>query len=86
MNWNLMPQVSVIIPTYNCPKYLTQTLESVLNQTFNDYEIIIVDDGSTDDTKVVLQQFLKEYKNIQYVYQNNKGTAASLKTLNNTIK
>ena len=52
-------QVSVIIPTYNCVKYLTEAVESVLNQTYKDYEIIIVDDGSTDNTKQVLDEYLK---------------------------
>lgn len=48
-----MPKVSVIIPTYNCAHYLTNTLQSVLQQDFTDYEIIVIDDGSTDNTKRV---------------------------------
>lgn len=52
-----MPSVSVVIATYNCAAYLSQTIESVLGQTYRDYEVIIVDDGSTDDTDVLLRQF-----------------------------
>jgi glycosyltransferase involved in cell wall biosynthesis len=51
-------KVSIIIPTYNSAKYLPEAIESVLNQTYKDYEIIIVDDGSTDNTKQVLDEYL----------------------------
>ncbi len=68
------PKVSVIIPTYNRGGYIKRALESVLNQTYNDFEIIIVDDGSTDDTKKVLEP----YKDvIKYIYQENKGVSAA---------
>ena len=50
-----MPAVSVIIPTYNRSGYLVQAVESVLNQTFGDLEVVVVDDGSTDDTARVLR-------------------------------
>ena len=50
-----MPKVSVIIPAYNSDKWLEETINSVLAQTYKDYEIIIVDDGSTDDTRSVLE-------------------------------
>lgn len=67
-----MPTVSVIIPTYNRALYLCEAIDSVINQTYNDVEIIVIDDGSTDDT----QQRLKQYKDaIKYIYQSNSGSA-----------
>lgn len=71
----MAPTVSVLIPTYNRSCLVTKAIESVLAQTFTDYEIIIVDDGSTDDT---LKQ-LKPYQDrIRYVYQENRGVSAAL--------
>jgi glycosyltransferase involved in cell wall biosynthesis len=70
--------VSVIIPCYNTAKYLTQAIESVLKQTFSDFEIIVVDDGSTDNTPEVVKSF--EDDHIHYIYQKNKGLAGARNT------
>lgn len=64
------PLVSVIIPTYNRAKFVTEAVESVLNQTYSNIEIIIVDDGSTDNTREVLGEYQGK---IKYVYQNERG-------------
>lgn len=67
-----MPKVSVIIPTYNCAEYIAEAIDSVLAQTYKNYEIIVIDDGSTDNTK----QILKDYKDkIKYIYQKNHGVS-----------
>lgn len=66
-----MPQVSIIIPTYNHAHFLPYAIESVLQQTFDDWEVIIVDDGSTDDTCAVVAML--EGPRIRYVYQLNRG-------------
>lgn len=72
-----MPQISVIIPTYNASEYILEAIDSVFNQTYKDYEIIVVDDGSTDRTN----ETLKEYNSkIRYFYQKNKGPSAARNT------
>lgn len=72
-----MPKVSVIIPTYNCAKYLPEAIGSVLSQIYQDFEIIIVDDGSTDDTNKIVHKYVEKYPNkIRYFYQANAGPGA----------
>ncbi len=73
-----MPTVSVIIPAYNQGHYLGKAIQSVLNQTFADFEIIVVDDGSTDDTRQVAAGFLDP--RVRYVYQDNAGLSAARNT------
>jgi glycosyltransferase involved in cell wall biosynthesis len=75
-----MARVSVIIPTYNHAEYLPEALDSVLNQTYEDYEIIVVDDGSTDNTKDIMKPYLHE---IHYIHQENSGPS---KARNNGIR
>ena len=69
-----MPAVSVIIPTYNRAHLVGETIESVLQQTFQDFEVIVADDGSTDGT----HQLLRTYGDrIRYLFQQNRGAAAA---------
>ena len=65
--------ISVIVPSYNQGKYLTETLESVLNQTFSFWECIIINDGSNDNTDVVAKAFCNRDKRFKYIYQQNQG-------------
>lgn len=69
-----MSKVSIIIPTFNRRDYITTALDSVLAQSYKDYEIIIIDDGSSDDTKEVLKPY---QNNIRYFYQDNRGIPAT---------
>jgi len=71
-----MPKISVIIPVYNTEKYLQKCLNSILNQTMKDIEIIIVNDGSTDNSEKVIQKWIKEHQTkirIKYFKKNNGG-------------
>jgi len=70
------PKISVIIPTYNRADLITRAISSVLNQTYKSFEIIVIDDGSTDNTKEVLKSYI-EKKQIKYLYQQNHGPAAA---------
>lgn len=69
-----MPKISVIIPTYNRETFVTKAIDSILHQTFKDYEIIVIDDGSTDNTHKVLEPYRAD---IQYVRQENSGVSAA---------
>ena len=66
-----MPKVSVIIPTYNRAGLISQAIDSVLQQTFSDFEIIVVDDGSTDETETVVRRYGDR---VRYVWTHNGGT------------
>ncbi|GGF46955.1 glycosyltransferase family A protein [Echinicola rosea] len=71
-----MVLISVIIPTYNRAKMLPRAIESVIQQTLKEWELIIIDDGSTDNTKSVVDEFLSD-KRISYLYQENRGVSAA---------
>lgn len=65
---------SILIPVYNVEKYLEQCLNSVINQTFKDYEVIIVDDGSTDNSSCICDAFAEKYsEKIQVIHKKNQG-------------
>ena len=70
-----MMKVSVIVPAYNASKTLKTTLDSVINQDFNDIEIIVVDDGSTDSTREIVATYRSS--KVKYFYQDNAGVSAA---------
>lgn len=75
------PTVSVIIPTYNRAHLIGRAIQSVLNQTYKDFEVIIVDDGSTDNTEDIIKEFQKKDKRIKYIrHDKNKGGSAARNT------
>jgi teichuronic acid biosynthesis glycosyltransferase TuaG len=63
--------VSIIMPAYNAEKYIAASIESVLAQTFSDWELIVVDDGSTDSTATVVQEFATSDPRVRYIFQEN---------------
>lgn len=68
-----MPKVSVIVPVYNVESYLEKCLESLVNQTLKDIEIIIVNDGSPDNSQKIIDRYTKKYKNIKAYLKENGG-------------
>ena len=67
--------ISIIIPAYNVEKYIVETINSVLNQTFTDWELIIVDDGSKDNTAEIVKQFCEKDNRISYYFKKNSGVS-----------
>lgn len=74
------PAISLIIPVYNVEKYLDKALQSVENQTFKDFEVIIVDDGSTDSSIKIINEFCKKNSNFKLITQQNSGPAVARNT------
>jgi len=72
--------ISLIIPIYNVEKYLKDCLESAVNQTINNYEIILINDGSTDSSKEIAEKYEKKYKNIILINKENEGLGAARNT------
>lgn len=74
------PLVSIIIPAYNAGKYIARTIEGVMHQTIADWELIIVDDGSKDDTPCICDAFAAKDTRIQVVHKSNGGVSAARNT------
>ena len=73
--------VSIVTPTYNCGKFITETIESVIGQTYKNWEMIIVDDCSKDNTQEIVKKYLKNDKRIKYIkFEKNQGAAIARNT------
>lgn len=70
-------KISVIVPVYNAKNYIEKTLNSILSQSIDSLEIIVINDGSTDGSKDILDYYDKTYSNIKVIHQENKGVSAS---------
>ena len=68
---DIFPLVSVVIPTFNRPKYFQEALESVLKQTYRNFEIVVSDNSTEDDTEILMQEYLQKYPNIKYFRHKN---------------
>ncbi|MEH2361244.1 glycosyltransferase family 2 protein, partial [Nostoc sp.] len=71
------PLVSVVMTTYNHEKYIAEAIDSVLNQTFTNFELIIINDGSSDRTDEIIKSFLHDQR-IVYIHQDNQGTSIAI--------
>ncbi|MBM7651854.1 glycosyltransferase family 2 protein [Neobacillus cucumis] len=69
----MSPKVSIIIPVFNCEKYLSGCIDSVLEQTYSDIEVLIINDGSTDNSEKIINKYLNVNNKIKYFYQENSG-------------
>ena len=74
-----MVELSVIVPIFNVEKYLPQCVESILNQTYNKLEIILVDDGSTDSCGAMCNDYAKRDKRVKVLHKNNGGLVSARK-------
>lgn len=74
------PLISVVMPAYNAGRFIQHSIESVLNQTYSNWELIIIDDGSIDDTRDKIEKFLKTDSRVSYYYQEN-GKAGKARNL-----
>lgn len=71
----MTPLVSIIIPAYKAEKFIQKTINSVLNQSFQNFEVIVIDDGSPDNQKKVIEKVAKTDERIKYIYQKNAGVS-----------
>ena len=72
-----MPLLSIIVPVYNGEQYIRQCVDSILSQTFRDYELIIVDDGSTDDSGIICDEYAEKDSRVVVLHTSNQGQAAA---------
>lgn len=75
-----MAEISIIVPVYNVEKYLENCIESILNQTFKDFELILVDDGSTDNSGKICDIYEKKDSRIKVIHKNNEGLSSARNT------
>ncbi len=80
VNTASLPQFSIIMANYNHAKYIAEAIESVLKQTFTDWQLVIIDDGSTDDSLAVINKYLSDLRIRLIRHEKNSGYTASLKT------
>jgi len=73
------PKVSIAMPVYNAVAYLSQAVESILSQTFTDFEFIIINDGSTDASQQILESFAAKDSRIRLISRANTGLTNALK-------
>ena len=67
------PMFSVVIPTFNREKLLSRCLQSVLGQSFRDFEVVVADDGSNDGSRAIVDEHVRREPRLRYVFQENKG-------------
>lgn len=74
------PAISVIVPIYNVQEYLPKCLDSIVNQDFNNYEVVMINDGSTDNSRQIAQDYTAKYHNMRLIDQENQGLGGARNT------
>lgn len=69
--------ISIIVPVYNSEKSIERCILSILNQKYSDFELILVDDGSSDNSRLIIEKYTKIHKNVKYFYKNNNGPSSA---------
>ena len=72
-----MLRFSIIIPVYNTSKYLSICFDSLLDQGFDNYEVVVINDGSTDNSEDIINQYKSKFRNFKYIKQENSGLSVS---------
>jgi glycosyltransferase involved in cell wall biosynthesis len=72
-----MPEISIIVPIYNVENNIRRCIESLLDQTFTDFELILVDDGSTDSSGIICDEFAKKHERIRVLHKKNEGVSSA---------
>lgn len=76
----MKPLISIIVPLYNCGQYIKKCINSILEQTYKNLQIVVINDGSSDDSDKIMQQFVEKNPQIQYIMQENQGVAKARNT------
>ena len=71
------PKISIIVPVYKVEKYLHRCLDSIVNQTFTDWECILIDDGSPDNSGIICDEYAQMDRRFKVIHQENKGVSAA---------
>lgn len=72
-----MKRISIVVPVYNVEKYLTQCIDSIIKQTYTDYEVVLVNDGSKDSSGKICDEYSKKYDNIKVIHKENGGLSSA---------
>ena len=79
-----MDKISIIVPIYNVENYLSYALDSILNQTYKNLEVLLIDDGSTDSSSKIAEEYVKRDSRFILIHQKNQGLSGARNTgLNN---
>lgn len=73
-------EISIIMPFYNAEKTIANAIKSVVNQTFNSWELVLVNDGSTDDSEIICRRFMNQDSRVKYIKTINRGVASARNT------